>query len=360
MSHGGDWAGASLRTRRPVRALTDFSANINPFGCSRATRTALAAALRDVDRYPDPECREFRRAAAVRHGVTIDEILPGNGAAELIHLAARALHERPALILSPSFSEYAAACSTEGAPVSLIRARSGASLALDSPSVLAAIARRRGCAVWAANPNNPTGRLLRSTWLEDLVRVCRAREHVLVLDEAFLEFASGGERRSWARRAPRMGVLVLRSLTKSFALPGLRVAYAVGPTDLLHAMKRFQPPWSVNALAQAAGVSLFRQDAFLRRSREGVARLRSQLSAGLGMLGFLPYPSEANFLLCRVPEPGPTASWWKDAALSRGIMLRSCEDFPGLESGRHLRLAVRTAAENGRLIAALGDIARGR
>lgn len=350
MSHGGDWTGS----------LTDFSASINPLGLPRATRAALAAALRGVDRYPDPECRQFRRGAAVRHGVATDEVLPGNGAAELIHLAARALRRRPALILSPSFTEYAAACSAEGVPVSFVSACPDGGLALDTPSVLADIARRRRCAVWAANPNNPTGRLLRSAWLDELVRVCRAREHVLVLDEAFLEFAPEAKRRSWAGRAPRMGMLVLRSLTKSFALPGLRVAYAVGPKDLLGKLKRFQPPWSVNTLAQAAAVSLFRQDAFLRRSRKRVGRLRPELAKGLRALGFSPYPSEANFLLCRVPEPGPPASWWKAAALRRGILLRSCEDIVGLEGGRHVRLAVRPAAENRRLIAALGEIAHGR
>jgi threonine-phosphate decarboxylase len=360
MSHGGNWADAALRTRRPVRAFTDFSANINPFGLPRAVAKALAAALLDIGRYPDPLCGDFRRAAADRHRVRRGEILPGNGAAELIHLAARALRERPALILSPSFSEYASACAIEKMPVSLIRARSCGGFPLDSAAVLSAIARRRRCAVWAANPNNPTGRLLRCEWLEKLVRVCRAREHVLILDEAFLEFTRGGERRSWASRAPRQGMLVLRSLTKSFAVPGLRVGYAVGPKLLLDALKRFQPPWSVNTLASAAAVSLLSQASFLRRSREKVAGLRSELSKTLAARGFTPYPSDANFLLCRVPQPGPAASWWKKEALARGIMLRSCEDFPGLEDGRHLRLSVRTVPENKRLIAALGDIARDR
>jgi threonine-phosphate decarboxylase len=350
MNHGGDWTGT----------LTDFSANINPLGLPRATKAALTAALRGIDRYPDPDCLLFRRAAAARHRVTVDEVLPGNGAAELIHLAARALRDRPALILSPSFSEYAAACSAEGVPVSLISASADESLALDTPAVLAAIARRRRCALWVANPNNPTGRLLQPAWLEQLLRVCRAHEHVLVLDEAFLDFAPGATRRSWAGRAPRMGMLVLRSLTKSFALPGLRVAYAVGPQSLLGEMKNFQPPWSVNALAQAAAVSLFRQDTFLRRSRERVGRLRPELAKALQALGFTTYTSSANFLLCRVPEPGPPALWWKAAALRRSILLRSCEDFSGLEGGRYVRLAVRPAAENRRLIAALGDIARGR
>ena len=252
MSHGGNWAAAALRMKRPARAFTDFSANINPFGFPRAVGKALEAALRDVGRYPDPLCGDFRRAAAARHRVRPDEILPGNGAAELVHLAARALRDRPALILSPSFSEYATACSVEGVPVSFIRARSSGGFSLDSSSILSRVARRRRCAVWAANPNNPTGRLLRSVWLEKLVRVCLAREHVLILDEAFLDFSRGGEGRSWATRAPRRGLLVLRSLTKSFAVPGLRVGYAVGPKALLDARKRFQPPWSVNALAQAA------------------------------------------------------------------------------------------------------------
>ncbi|MBI2384528.1 MAG: threonine-phosphate decarboxylase [Elusimicrobia bacterium] len=360
MSHGGDWAGAALRTKRPPRAFTDFSANINPFGLPRAAGKALEAALRDIGRYPDPHCGDFRRAAADRHRVRPDEILPGNGAAELIHLAARALRGRPALILSPSFSEYASACAIEKTPVSFIHARSNGGFPLDTSAVLSAIARRRRCAVWAANPNNPTGRLLRPAWLASLVRVCRAREHTLILDEAFLEFSRGGDGRSWAARAPRQGLLVLRSLTKSFAVPGLRVGYAVGPKFLLDALKRFQPPWSVNALAQAAGVALLSQDGFLRRSRERVAGLRAALSAALAELGFIPYPSDANFLLCRVPEPGPAASWWKTEALARGLLLRSCEDFPGLEDGRHVRFAVRTAPENKKLIAALGSIAHGR
>ncbi|MGH2764469.1 MAG: cobyric acid synthase [Actinomycetota bacterium] len=319
----------------------DFAVNVVPAGPPQWLRKELAEALEHVSSYPDES--EAVRALANRHGRPPDEVLPTNGASEAFWLLAAALRPERAVVIHPSFTEPEAALRVFGRPVE--RAfRDPQHFSLD-PQAVAADADL----VAVGNPNNPTGTLDRAAELEALARPGR----VLVVDEAFMEF-SLGEPESLAGRSDLPGTVVVRSLTKLWSLPGIRAGYLLGPPDLVDVLREVRQPWPVSTLACAALIACARDEATPRKVAEEVREAREALTAGLAELpGVRVWPSEANFLLIRLPDgPGVRAT-----LLSRGIAVRPAETFPGLTPD-HLRIAVRTPEENDILLAALREVLR--
>jgi threonine-phosphate decarboxylase len=323
--------------------LLDFSQNINPLGAPAAALEAARRALdEEAGRYPDPGYPRLREALAMYLGLPRGNILPTNGGAEALFLAARAAGGAgKALILEPTFSEYAAAARAAGLePVRRVARRPEDGFRLD----LAALEDLKGVAlVFLCNPNNPTGDALTRTEVLELAARVREGDAALVVDEAFADFAPE------ASVAPEVSedLYVARSLTKFFAIPGLRLGCLVceGATRA----QEFQPSWSVNAVAAAAGVVAAQDRGFAETSVAEVARLREELFEALEALPQLvPFPSAANFLLVHGPAGLP------ERLSRRGVLVRGCEPFPGLGPG-YFRVAVRGAAENERLLAAMRE-----
>lgn len=341
--HGAHGAAASRSLDVAERDLLDFSQNINPLGVPAEAMEAARRALReDAGRYPDAGYERLRDALAAYLGVPPAKILPTNGGAEALFLAPRGA--RPggkALILEPTFSEYAAAARAAGLePVRRVARRPEEGFRLDP----AALEDLDGVSlVFLCNPNNPTGDALgRSAVLEVADRVL-GNGAVLVVDEAFADFV------------PEISVVpeadgdlyVARSFTKFFGIPGLRLGCLVCADPGF--AQRFQPSWPVNAVAAAAGAVAVRDQGFVDASVAGVTRLREELLQGLEALpGLIPFPGVANFLLVRGPEglPGRLAR--------RGVLVRGCEPFLGLGPG-YFRVAVRSVAENERLLAVMRE-----
>jgi threonine-phosphate decarboxylase len=323
--------------------LLDFSQNINPLGAPAAALEAARRALdEEAGRYPSLGYPRLREALAMYLGLPRGNILPTNGGAEALFLAARAAGGAgKALILEPTFSEYAAAARAAGLePVRRVARRPEDGFRLD----LAALDDLKGIAlVFLCNPNNPTGDALTRTEVLELAARVRESDAALVVDEAFADFTPE------ASVAPEVSedLYVARSLTKFFAIPGLRLGCLVceGATRA----QEFQPSWSVNAVAAAAGVVAVQDRGFAETSVAGVARLREELFEALEALPQLvPFPSAANFLLVRGPPGLP------ERLSRRGVLVRGCEPFPGLGPG-YFRVAVRGAAENERLLAAMRE-----
>jgi threonine-phosphate decarboxylase len=341
--HGAHGAEVSRALDVPERDLLDFSQNINPLGTpAGALEAARSALYEEAGRYPDPAYPRLREALAAYLGASPENILPTNGGAEALFLAARAAGGGgKALILEPTFSEYAPAAQTAGLePVRSVARRPEGGFRLDL-RVLEAL--EEVALVFLCNPNNPTGdALTRAEILEIAARV-REAEAVLVVDEAFADFAPGA---SVAQEASQ-GLYVSRSLTKFFAIPGLRLGCLV--CEDASRAQEFQPSWSVNAVAAAAGVVAVRDRGFVEASVAAVARLREELFQALETLpGLTPFPGAANFLLVRGPAELP------ERLAQRGVLVRGCEPFAGLGRG-YFRVAVRSAAENERLVAAIGE-----
>jgi threonine-phosphate decarboxylase len=346
--HGGDLASASTRFGLAPEDFLDFSASVSPLGVPEGVREAILRGIARLPEYPDPSCRTLVRALARLHERNEDEILVTNGATEALSLALRAIRPRRVGILAPAYRDIERAAAQEGAKVSFLRASGSRGFTHDWDAA-ARWARGRDL-VALGTPNNPTGRATAPDVLSRLAEAVPGT--VFLLDEAFLDFLDAPEAWSLARgTAASDNVLVLRSFTKFYAVPGLRLGYAVGDRKLIRCLREAGEPWSVNSLAQAAGLACLEEAAYARRLRALVREEREFLSEGLSRMGFTVYPSQANFLLVRLPGP---AGAWAERLGRLGILVRDASDFPGL--GRnHVRLAVRTRPENRRLLAAMGE-----
>ena len=340
--HGahGDLVSRSLGVR--VGELLDFSQNINPLGAPKdALEAAEQALYEDSSRYPDLEYTGLREALAVYLGVGAEMVVPTNGGAEALFLAARAAGTGgKALVLEPTFSEYAAAAAASGKePVRRV-ARREEDFEWDSTPLrdLEGVS-----VVFLCNPNNPTGDLLdRGAVLEVAARVVEAGA-VLVVDEAFADFVPEISVTDMVDR----GLWVARSFTKFFAIPGLRLGCLV--CDDAGRVQTLQPSWPVNSVAAAAGIAAAEDKGFAEASRAEVARLREDLFGALDVLpGLQPFPGAANFLLVRGPDGFP------ERLARRGVLVRGCGPFYGL-GPEFFRVAVRSAEENGRLVAAIRE-----
>jgi L-threonine-O-3-phosphate decarboxylase len=328
---------------RPEEVL-DFSANVNPYAPSPAVRKVLVEV--SLDRYPDRECLELRTALAESLGVAPERILPGNGASELIWLAALAFvgSGSRVLILGPTFGEYARTARLMGARVSSWQAREETGFAIEPAEIADCLEVLRPEVVFLCNPNNPTG----ATLPADVIAAW-ARQYggtLFVLDEAYLPFASG---LGSAVAVMADNVLVLRSMTKDFGLAGLRLGFAVGDERVIALLRRVQPPWSVNAPAQAAGVAALSTFTHRQRSLEQLTQAKHELTVGLAQLGLIPVPSATHFFLVKMGD----GAAFRQALLQRGLLVRDCASF-GLPA--HVRIAARRPKENARLLAVIREV----
>jgi len=323
--------------------VLDFSANINPYGPPPAVRAAIDRV--PLDLYPDRDCLELRTLLAESLGVVPQRILVGNGASELIWLAALAF-VRPGsrvLVLGPTFCEYARAAGLLGACVTTWRSREETSFVPEREEIAGHLESLRPQLVFLCNPNNPTGAVLLSETI-----AAWAQQHprtLFVVDEAYLPFANG---LSSGLSLAGENVLVLHSMTKDFGLAGLRLGYAVSEERVIALLRRVQPPWSVNALAQVAGVVALRDSSYRQRSMELVAQAKQDLVVGLTRLGLAPVPSATHFFLVRVGD----GAAFRMTLLRRGVLVRDCASF-GLPA--HVRIAARRPEENERLLAVVRE-----
>lgn len=319
----------------------DFAVTVLPEGPPDWLRKEIDAALDRISSYPEES--KAILALAEQHERSADEVLPTNGAADAFWLLAAALLPRHAVVVHPTFTEPEAALRAFGRPVERAFRRPD-DFALDPRAV-----SEDADLVVLGNPNNPTGTLDSARVLERLA--CPGR--VLVVDEAFMDFVPG-ESESMARRADLPGLVVVRSLTKAWSLPGLRAGYLIGPADLVRTLREMRQPWSVNTVALAALTACARDRITAEKVAAEVAVARDALMSALSQLpGVRVWPSAANFLLVRVPD-GPSIRAW---LLGRGIAVRGGETFPGLTAD-HLRIAVRRPEQNRLLLEALGEVVR--
>ena len=348
--HGGDWAG--FESEYGTRPL-DFSANISPLGLPDGVRAAALAALSDTERYPDPLCRALRAALSERHGVPEENIVCGNGAAELIWRLCRVLHPKKAALFVPSFAEYECALRAEGCEIVQLPLR-----AADSFHFTAEQASRVPPdteLLFLCNPNNPTGRLAERDAVLYLLKLCRERDMALIIDECFLDFCREPAAQSMVgalAETPRL--VILRAFTKTHAMAGLRLGYALcGSTSLAEKLQVSAQPWVVSNIAQAAGVAALRETAYITKLRTLIGAERARLIPLLEGLQLRVIPGEANFLLFRAEDPALS-----EKLRQRGILIRPCGNFAGLDENWY-RAAVRTHAENDQLLRALGEVLYG-
>lgn len=336
----------------------DFSANINPLGLSASVKDAIAAHVGGLVHYPDPEARELRAALAGAYETPEDTFVLGNGAAELFYLFFEVERPKRVLLPVPSFSEYERAALASGADVEYFLLREKSGFAIDCDALLDDVRETKAEAVVLGNPNNPTGTLLSREELVRLSERLNALGCSLVVDESFLDFRRYEAEHTIRREAGRLPhCLLVRSLTKFYAMPGLRLGFGVCMPKLAAKLDAHKDVWNVNLLAQAAGVAALKDQDYQEKSRAFLAETAPKFAAAVKELPNVAtvLPPSANFLLLRLKEAGQAEGLIRGLR-SRGILIRDCANFPGLSEG-WLRLAVRRKEENERLLAVWREMA---
>ncbi|MGG1658571.1 threonine-phosphate decarboxylase CobD [Brevibacillus sp. NRS-1366] len=352
--HGGDLLTAAQRFGVPPGDFLDYSANINPLGMPVSVKEILLASLSAVVRYPDPGHRSFRKALSLSLGIAEEWLLPANGAAEAMALAILGLQPQTVGVVYPCFSEYAQLSKQFGSSVIGCYGQEENGYKPDRGELYTLF--DQADLVFVGSPNNPTGILYQPEELLQMARWTDETDTWLIVDEAFLDFVE--EKRQFTlasqlEQFPR--VILMRSMTKMYAIPGLRLGYAIAHPDVIRRMSQKQVSWSVNSLALLAGELCLQETEYENRTRTLVANERAYLSEIIGQeLGWKVWPGEANFLLLRSPE-NLTAEQLQARLGRKRVLIRSCAMYPGL-TDRDVRIAVRSREENERLIAALREV----
>jgi histidinol-phosphate aminotransferase len=326
-------------------AVLDFSVNSNPYGPAPGVAEALAAV--PLDRYPDREVLALRRALADHLDISPDNIVVANGTSELLWLVAFA-YLQPcdwSLIIGPTFGEYSRTASLMGARLQMWRAAPDKNFTVSSEAVQRQLFHLKPQMMFVCNPNNPTGQHLPL----DLIATWAARypDTLFVVDEAYLAF---GNALPSALRLGRDNILVLRSMTKDYALAGLRLGYAASHNaEIISTLARIRPAWNVNALAQAAGLAALQDQLYLQRSLDALRQAKEQLVEDLETLGLKPIPSTTHFFLMKVGD----GTAFRLNLLKQGILVRDCTSF-GLPA--YVRIAARKPEENQRLLTAVEQL----
>ncbi len=302
----------------------------------------MSAALDSVVHYPDPACTKLVAAVAGRYRVEPGNVIVGNGSTEILHLIPRVLGLSRAVIPTPCYSDYLSSAVHAGMQIQTVRLEDGQDFALDFQQLEANLLGND--LVFLCTPNNPTGVLLDAKALRSVASDNPST--LFLVDEAFGDFVEGMDSLSVDRPE---NVIVLLSLTKIYAIPGLRLGCALADASIVQRVLELQPPWSVNTIAQAVGEAALLDTDYIERSRRFVQEERISLEAELKSIpGLTVYPGTANFLLVRIDRKGWDAKLLARRLLQDGIAIRVCDNFHGLDKS-FFRIAVRTSAQNGRL-----------
>lgn len=358
--HGGDLVTAQSLFAIEEAEWLDFSSNIYPYG---PPSLVLGIIKQELDRpgvpvlsrYPDPDARALRQAIARFHRVDAAQVTVGNGAAELIDLIVQTLLPSRVGVIQPAFVEYAFSAEKRGIPVESVYT-SWENGFLPGQSQWERLIREVDL-LFVGRPNNPTGHLFPYELLEQMATWAERWKTWLVVDEAFLDFVDSGKNRSALQLlAVNRRVLVLRSLTKFFALPGLRLGYVVAAPDVSERLQMMRTPWNVNGLALTVGEVLMHPDVYqahAQKVHDWLSGERSRLVREWGKLpGVTFFPSEANYALGRVADGKKQADELQRACAAQGMLIRLCANYPGLGAA-YFRIAIKKPEENDRLLAML-------
>lgn len=351
--HGGEVLDAALKSGLKRQNILDFSSSVNPLGPSKKALEAAKKAFSEIPAYPDSSSNELRSAIASRFtGVTKNNVVIGNGSTELMYLFAEAFLKKGevAVMPAPTFGEYESAVRKTGETTKFVKLNRN--FDIDAEVFVHEMAGAK--IVFLCNPNNPTSLLIPNKTLTAIVERALEQDTLVFLDEDFLEFVENEKGLTLIGKIKNYpNLFILRSFTKIFGLTGLRVGYGIANEEIISVLSCAKIPWNVNCLAQAAAVAALKDEEHLAVTRELIRKEKAQLLTELKQFGsFKVYSPDANFLFIDIQKSGFTATQLASKLLEKGILIRDCTSFRGLNQ-YYIRVAVKTHGENVRLIEAL-------
>ncbi|MFC1479379.1 threonine-phosphate decarboxylase CobD [Planctomycetota bacterium] len=342
--HGGD---IYRVTENNDKDIIDFSANINPLGFPAEVKKVLKSSFDRLLHYPDPHAGRMTKSIAQYWNIGKDNILAGNGSVELIYLVMQAFMPKTVCIPVPSFSDYERAARLVKSSVTHVTLSSQNNFMLDLSAI------QQSDILIFGNPNNPTGNLL----LSERKAVDDLPCEMVIADEAFMDFVENEGEFSLIRKATQCKkIIVLRTFTKFYAIPGLRGGYMIAHKDIIDHVKQFSIPWTCNVFTQIAAETLLNNNEYMKKTRMLISKEREYLFNKINKIKLLsPYSSEANYLLIRIENRRITSSELAEKMIHKGILIRDCSNYKGLDN-RFFRIAVRTHRENVLCVNALKGI----
>lgn len=347
--HGGQLRQVAQRYGVPLSELIDFSANINPDGPPPAVLQSLRDSLEDTSTltaYPDLEELALKLSIADYVNIPQRTIAVSNGFVPLLQAALHSLGVRGCLLPVPAFVEYRRSLAQADVRLTTHHLSSEANFHYELDAMLAG----EHDAILLANPQNPSGVLHSKAALIELVAAAKARNIFILLDEAFIDYAPASSLVDQVASYPNL--VVFRSLTKFFAVPGLRVAYAVAAPETVSRLDQYLAPWPIATLASRAVQAALSDRDFASTSRALNEERRTTLEVAIRALDVHVYPSSANYLLLRLPEGMPTHTFYDNSIIEHRVVVRDCSNYEDLEAG-HFRVAVKRRSDNRILIEAL-------
>ena len=338
-SHGGDIYSYAERTGSSV--IYDFSANINPFGISDEVRKAIAGSVDKISNYPDPQNRELKAAISKYHGISESYIVCGNGGADIIYRTVMAVRPEKSLVIAPTFTEYYEALSQN--------CKNLVTYSLPHPFVIDEgfideISINSYDLIVLCNPNNPTGTLTEKDMICRIAETAKKKNTKVILDECFFDMTElNSEKNSMISLCEQYpNLIIIKSMTKMYALPGIRLGYGIcSDEDLTEKIRKCGQPWPVNIPASEAGIAALKDVGYRKEFIEYIEEERMFMYSELRKLGFEVWKPSANFVFFRAPGIGNL-----DTRLAKyGLMIRHCDNYPGLNE-EYYRICVRMRNEN--------------
>lgn len=345
VSHGGRYS-----VKNPSPDLLDFSSNINPLGTTPMVRRYLKRKLGSISEYPDSDSINLRKSLQWYCKIPYEQIVVGNGATEIIYNFCKAFLSKKthALIPIPTFGEYEAAANLSECKISFFKTMN---LKKDLNNFLSKIPKN-GC-VFVCNPNNPTGTLLSKTNLLQIIQTAKKKSSLVFVDESFIELVPSSNESVIKHVKKFSNLFILRSMTKSFGLAGIRVGYGIGSKQIISIMSNLKIPWNVSGLAQYAAGAALCSMSYLEKSKKIIKQESNYLRNSISKIdGFTCHNTSTNFILIKTKQKSKTI---QKKLLKKKILIRDCSTFHGLNNN-YIRIAVKTRKENQKLVKALEKI----
>lgn len=347
--HGGD---IYSKRKNNTKLILDLSANINPFGMPGSVKKAIIDNIESYTNYPDPLCRELREALELYENTSINNIICGNGAADLIFKITLALKPKKALLIAPTFAEYEEALNLVNCEINYYNLKEENYFCIKE-DILNYITTDLGI-IFICNPNNPTGIPMKKVDMLNIVDKCKENNVVLVVDECFIDFLKDEEEYSVSSYITQYdNLIILKAFTKIYAMAGIRLGYMMcSNMDNVNKINNIGQPWSVSTVASKCGVAALKEVDYVKRTKEYIKDNREYLIKELRGLGYKVFESKANFILFKTKN-----TEIKDKLEEYGILIRSCSNYRNLDK-EYFRIAVKSHENNKYLIDCLNKIER--
>jgi threonine-phosphate decarboxylase len=351
LGHGGDVYTEGILVGRE---LLDFSSNINPLGVPDSFLKHMEEGVKAVTRYPDIEYRQLKnsiRSYINNPFIENDNLLLGNGAAEIIDLAIGSFES--ILLVVPSFSEYENSALKVKAKI--IYSKLNNDMCIDYEDIFIKLKEGPIEALVIANPNNPNGAVIDKTKFKPIMELCRNKQITIIIDEAFVEFVGNSSLSFIEEMKDYENLFIIRALTKFFALPGIRLGYGLSrDKTLVKSIKERQNPWNINCFAETAAKYVLKDYEYMEKSLQWIAKELPYLTEKLKKVEIIEqvYESSCNFILCKLKRITDIELY--DYCMSKGIAVRRASNFKGL-NGSYVRFAVKDRESNERLVRVLNN-----